>query len=263
MSIIIYHGDALSVLSQLPSNSVHAAITSPPYFQQCDYRVAGQYGLELTIEHYLAHLVWTFRELRRVLVDGAVFWVIVGDTQNNYSPVRGKGERRSRILKNRRKLQTGYREKEALQVPGLLVDAMRADGWLFRRELIWDKGSSGTIGNSDTAPLTHESVLQFGKYEKGGRPYFNCKPLKGSVLRYAPVSDLIHPCPFPMGLVDELLDASMLPGQTMIDPFAGSGTSLMSGMRRGRAIGIELNEEYCHRIKERTHSLQLNLLEVS
>lgn len=247
--LTLFNGDSLEILKQIPSNSVHTGITSPPYFNQCDYKVKGQIGLEQTIDEFLESVCAVFREVHRILVNGGVFWVIIADTQNNYSPIRGKGERRSKDYTMRRPMQQGYREKEALQIPQKLVEAMRSDGWVFRRELIWDKGSSGQIANSDTATLTHESVLQFGKWEGNDRPYLNCKPLRSSVLRYPPVSDPVHPCPFPFGLVSELLDASMQLGETMIDPFAGRGTSLYAGQQKGCAIGVELNPDFCELIR--------------
>jgi len=248
--ITLHCGDALQVLKALPSSYVNTAITSPPYFNLCDYRIEGQLGLEKTIREYLANLTAVFSEIRRILIPGSVFWVIIGDTSNNYSPIRAKGERKSPKIKMRRSLQPGYIEKEQLGIPAKLIESMRSDGWVFRRELIWDKGTSGAISNSDTAPLTHESILQFGKWTGKGRPYFNCKSMKSSVLRYAPVSDPIHPCPFPPKLIRELLDASMSPEQIMIDPFSGSGIALSVGAEKGNAIGIELNPKFCQILTE-------------
>lgn len=255
--LTLYHGDSAEMLRQIPSNSVHTAITSPPYFCQCDYKILGQIGLETTIEAFLERVCEVFREVYRVLVPGGVFWVIIADTSNNYSPVRGKGERRSDTWTMRRPMQAGFQEKESLQIPHLLVDAMRRDGWLFRRELIWDKGTSGQQANSDTAALTHESILQFGKWTDSDRPYLNCKPLRSSVLRYSPKSDKVHPCPFPLGLARELLEASMQPGETILDPFCGSGTSLAIGQQIGKAIGIDLNTDFLNRCIERLDDVPL------
>ena len=132
---------------------------------------------------------------------------------------------------------------------------------MFRRELIWDKGTSGASANSDTAPLTHESILQFCKWEGGSRPYLNCKAMRSSVLRYPAVSHQIHPCPFPAQLARELLNASQRDGETVLDPFSGSGVSLFIGQERGRAIGVELNPEFCQVIRE--HDRVSHLVEMS
>jgi len=259
--LTLHIGDALETLKQLPSNSVHTAITSPPYFNLCDYKMDRQLGLESTIASYLTNITAVFSEVRRILVNGGVFWVIISDTMNNYSPIRGKGERRSPSFTIRRSMQEGYREKEKLCIPAKLIDSMRSDGWMLRNELIWDKGASGQIANSDTAPLTHESILQFGKWEGNGRPYLNCKSLRSSVLRYPAVSHQIHPCPFPAQLARELLNASQKDGETVLDPFSGSGVSLFIGQERGRAIGVELNPEFCQVIRE--HDRVSHLVEMS
>jgi len=255
--LTLHIGDALEALKQLPSNSVQTAITSPPYFNLCNYNVTGQMGLEETIPEYLSNLTAVFSEVRRILVNGGVFWVVIGDTVNNYSPIRGKGERRSPSFTIRRPRQKGYREKEQLGIPAKLIESMRSDGWMFRRELIWDKGESGAIANSDTAPLTHESILQFCKWEGNGRPYLNCKAMRSSVLRYPAVSHQIHPCPFPAQLARELLNASQKDSETVLDPFSGSGVSLFIGQERGRAIGVELNPEFCQVIREHDRASHL------
>jgi site-specific DNA-methyltransferase (adenine-specific) len=142
-------------------------------------------------------------------------------------------------------MQAGYREKECLSIPLHLAEQMRSSGWVHRQTLIWSKNTSGEIANSDTAPCTHEYILQMGKALKPGRPYFNCKPLKSSVLHYSPTSDPIHPCPFPIELASVLIEASSEPRQVVIDPFMGSGTTALAAQSLDRHfIGIELNPEY-------------------
>lgn len=55
-----------------------------------------------------------------------------------------------------------------------------------------------------------------------------------------------HPCPKPLPLMRELVELFTDPGETILDPFAGSGTTLVAAKQLGRkAIGIELNEEWC------------------
>lgn len=242
----IYGGDALAILKTLPSDSVHAVVTSPVYYQLCDYDHPGQYGLESSIPAYLETQVKVFAEVNRLLVEGGCCWVIIGDTMNNYSPIRGKGQRRKSGEWNyRRSLQPGYAEKECLSIPHQFQDALRESGWRLRQTLIWDKGTSGSIENSDTAPLNHEYVFQFVKWPKGGRMQVNCTGLSGSVLRYPPASDPVHPCPLPAGLVRRLILASTELGQTVLDPFCGSGVVAVESLRQGRSVvGIELNPEF-------------------
>jgi DNA modification methylase len=241
----IYRGDTLAVMQQLPDKSVDAVVTSPPYFCACDYIHPDQYGLEPTIEEYLAKQVEVFGQVRRLLKHGGVCWIVIGDTSNNISPIRGKGERRNPTFKRRRNIQSDALEKSILGVPFKLADRLQADGWLHRNTLIWDKVTSGAIANSDTAPQTHEYVLQMARWDKRSRPMLNCKPLPQSVFRILPVSDPLHPCPFPPALADRLISAASKLGQTILDPYAGSGTTLSVAQQMGRkSIGIELNPDY-------------------
>ncbi len=76
----IIHGDALAELKKLPSDSVDCCITSPPYYQLRDYGVAGQIGLEQTVEEYIGKLVEVFREVRRVLKPDGTLWVNIADS---------------------------------------------------------------------------------------------------------------------------------------------------------------------------------------
>src|SRR2546423_1230467 len=88
----IHHGDALSILRSLPSESVHMCVTSPPYWGLRDYKVAGQLGLEAVHdcqgwatkqpcgECYICHMTEVFREVRRVLRADGTLWINEGDS---------------------------------------------------------------------------------------------------------------------------------------------------------------------------------------
>ena len=72
-------GDAQSTVGLLPSESVNFAGTSPPYFQQRDYEVAGQIGREKSIRDYLERLWSAFDEVKRVLKPDGTCFVNLGD----------------------------------------------------------------------------------------------------------------------------------------------------------------------------------------
>ncbi|MFH2075525.1 MAG: DNA methyltransferase, partial [Pseudomonadota bacterium] len=72
---ILYCGDALETLRQLPDGSVQCCVTSPPYWGLRDYGVNGQLGLESTPEAYVAKMVEVFREVRRVLRQDGTLWL--------------------------------------------------------------------------------------------------------------------------------------------------------------------------------------------
>lgn len=252
---MIINGDAIESLKTLPGNSVHVCITSPPYFGLCDYKIDGQYGHEQSLSEYLLTMTAVFAEVRRVLVEGGCCWIVIGDSSNNYSAIRGKGERKSSTATKRRSLQREQVEKSILNVPIKLGMQLEADGWVYRNNIIWDKGSCGAIAKSDSPPQTHEYILQLGKWSAGGRPMLNCKPFKSSVISCQPVSDPVHPCPFPPLIPEILIKHCTEPGQTVLDPFAGTGTTLLAAKRLSReAIGIDLNPEYCTIAERRLQS---------
>ena len=78
--ITIHTGDILQIIETFPDNSIHCVITSPPYWGLRDYGVAGQIGLEPTIEEYVAKMVAVFREVRRVLRPDGTLWLNLGDS---------------------------------------------------------------------------------------------------------------------------------------------------------------------------------------
>ena len=89
----IINRDALYALRELPSESVHCAVTSPPYYALRDYGLTMQIGREDTPEEYIERLTEVFRELRRVLRPDGTLWLNIADT---YCGTGSKGGRLSR-----------------------------------------------------------------------------------------------------------------------------------------------------------------------
>ena len=83
MSIRVIIGDVREKLAELPDESVHCVVTSPPYFGLRDYGVAGQIGLEPTPAEFVAVMVEVFREVRRVLRKDGTLWLNLGDSYAN------------------------------------------------------------------------------------------------------------------------------------------------------------------------------------
>jgi DNA modification methylase len=89
VTVRILTGHVLDRLAELPAESVHCVVTSPPYFGLRDYGIApqvwggdawrGSLGLEPTPALYIEHLVAVFREVRRVLRKDGTLWVNIGD----------------------------------------------------------------------------------------------------------------------------------------------------------------------------------------
>ncbi len=118
-------------------------------------------------------------------------------------------------------------------------------GWDLRADLIWDRRRSMTFNARMWAP-SEERVLWF---VKPGAPWVWNQP-KGedlfSVWRVNITQNKPHPCSYPDALPRRGITATTNPGDVVLDPFMGSGTTLVAARDEGRrAIGIEIEERYC------------------
>lgn len=232
----VRQGDSLEILSNLSAELFDGAVFSPPYFNMLDYGFESQHGLEPTLHGYLGMQAQILTELYRVMRDGSTAFVIIGDTKNNYSPVRSHAQMKERGVNDwhhRRSLVPGYREKELLQIPYHYAQVARSVGFCHVAEPQWDKGFARSKTN-------HESILRLAKSPGNGRPRWDARDLSRSVLSYPPARHPDHPCPLPAGLCTELL--SVFPPQSrIIDPYCGTGAVLDAAIALGHlAFGIDL-----------------------
>jgi len=187
-------GDALTLLSQIPSDSVNCVVTSPPYYGLRNYAVAGQIGLEETPEAYVAKLVEVFREVRRVLTNDGTLWLNLGDSYagswGNYGGQnRGHGTQRSitkgssatvnpeaygiGIPANAR--VPGCKSKDLIGIPWMTAFALRADGWYLRSDIIWAKPNPMPESVTDRPTKAHEYVLLLSK---NARYFYDAEAVK-------------------------------------------------------------------------------------
>ena len=106
MAVRILRGDCRAVLATLPDTSVQCCVTSPPYFGLRDYGVAGQIGLEPTLEEYIGEMVAVFREVRRVLRGDGVVFLNLGDSY--FGGGGGGGSKGSKQQTNKGALIPGH-----------------------------------------------------------------------------------------------------------------------------------------------------------
>lgn len=121
-------------------------------------------------------------------------------------------------------------------------------------ELIWDKGTIGMGDLSSPWGPQHENIT-FATYElskanrEKGYGNLSARLRKGSVIRSVrPISGRVqnHPTEKPVDILRQLIESSSVMGETVYDPFAGSGSTLVAAALEGRnAIGVEFEERYC------------------
>jgi DNA modification methylase len=145
----VHLGDAEQVLRGMRSGSVHAIVTSSPYYRLRNYLTKGQIGQEDTPDEYAARLVRVFREARRVLRDDGSLWLNLGDTYaQNRIPEGRTGE---------------IKRKDIIGVPWLVAFALRADGWFLRSECIWQKPNATPESVADRPSRSHEHLFLLTK----------------------------------------------------------------------------------------------------
>lgn len=265
-------GDAVTRLRELPEGCVQTCVTSPPYWGLRDYGHAWQLGLEATPEAYVAALVDVFREVRRVLRDDGTIWVNLGDS---YAGSRGAQSRehagkhapnvsalkaaqiRTGLLRT-----PGLKPKDLVGIPWLVAFALRADGWYLRSDIIWAKRNPMPESVTDRPTKAHEYIFLLAK---SARYYYDaaairepCSARKDGANKRTVWSVATHPfagahfATFPPALITPCILAGCPVGGTVLDPFAGIGTTGMVALRHGRSfIGCELNPAYALMAKDR------------
>jgi DNA modification methylase len=150
----IHVGDARSVLSTMPSESVHCAVTSPPYWSLRDYGVDGQIGLEETVDEWIRSLVAVFDQVHRVLRNDGTFWLNCGDAYAGSYGAQGRqgktGQLAGRAACFERQIAAGHKS---------LQDA----GWWVRDEIVWHKPCPMPEICRDRTTVAHEFLFLLTK----------------------------------------------------------------------------------------------------
>lgn len=173
-------GDALEVLREMESESVHCVVTSPPYWGLRDYGVEGQMGLEETPDQFLDGMTAVFEEVRRVLRREGTLWLNIGDSYCTKQRGSDEGWDKSRLTNPgtvqkmqsaalRPKLppsQIGMKAKDLIGMPWMLAFALRAAGWYLRSEIIWHKPNPMPESISDRPTKAHEQIFLLARRER-------------------------------------------------------------------------------------------------
>ena len=252
----VLHADVLAGLHELESASVNCIVTSPPYYWQRDYEVEGQIGHEPTINGYIDALVDTFTAAKRVMADDGLLFLNLGDT---YYSAKGRahgedkkhaGRQISRnVLRAVDGPGLGLPRKSLIGIPWRAALALQKVGWTLRSAIIWHRPGSIPEANSLDRPWrSYEHIFMFAKQPKY---WFNRGELglEEDVwqLNSRPENPGSHFAPYPVELVDRCLAIGCKPDGTVLDPFVGSGTTMIAALRRGLgAVGIDLKRKYCN-----------------
>lgn len=176
MSVRLLVGDCRARLRELPDNSVHTCVTSPPYFGLRDYGVDGQIGLEDTPAAFVAQMVEVFREVRRVLRDDGTLWLNLGDSYNAGRNGGHAGGAKQASLARHDGIERsganvpGLKPKDLIGIPWRVAFALQTDGWYLRQDIIWSKPNPMPESVRDRCTKAHEYLFLLSK---GPRYYFD------------------------------------------------------------------------------------------
>lgn len=258
----LIHADAKAALAQLADESVQCVVTSPPYFNQRDYGVVGQLGLEVSPAEYIKNLADVFDELlHRVLKRDGVVWVNLDDTyadENKGGAPTGfvyDTAYATSVTMSAAKLilPEGTKKKDLVGIPWMFAFEMRSRGWWLRSCVIWSKSSSTPEGTTDRPVNVHEYIFMFSKadvYKFNNQDWLNEDPMKRKLrsvwnIDLVPTGDSGHIAAFPEELPRTCILASTDENDVVLDVFNGSGASGAAALMCNREyIGFDLNEEY-------------------
>ena len=226
-------------MSEIPDDSVHLMVTSPPY------NAKKEYDEDLSLAEYRELLYAVFAETYRKLVTGGRACINIANLGR----------------------------KPYIPLHSYIIEDMLAIGYHMRGEIIWDKassaGSSTAWGSwlSAANPVlrdVHEYILVFSKdsfaRKREGKENSISKAdfleWTKSVWTFPAVSAkrIGHPAPFPEELPHRLIQLYTFVGDVVLDPFCGSGTTCLSALKSGRHyIGYDIEKEYIALANERIH----------
>jgi len=224
-------------MEELPDNSVHLMVTSPPY------NVGKDYDENLTLQEYRQFLKQIWKEVYRTLVPGGRACINIANLGR----------------------------KPYIPLHAFIVEDMLELDFLMRGEIIWNKASSASPSTawgtwlSAANPVLrdiHEYILVFSKeaFNRKKLPRKVSTITKEQFLEFTKsvwtfpaesARKVGHPAPFPIELPYRLIQFYTFRDEVILDPFCGSGSTCIAAIKAGRHyIGYDTEEEYV-RLAER------------
>ena len=272
--IAILAGDSREILPTLDAESIQCCVTSPPYWGLRDYDHPAQIGTEPSPEGYVDNLVSIFREVRRVLRKDGTFWLNVGDGYarnggtGNCGPNAKVGNTKKLIQKRNCKVPDcwGLKDRDLMGLPWRVAFALQMDGWILRSRIVWIKKTAMPESVKNRPTNATEEIFLFAK---SSEYFYDCNAVREESdanlrnhWRLGPdVSGSGHPAAFPRELARRCILLGTRRGDTVLDPFGGSGTTAAVACELDRkAVLIELNEEFARLSKSRINGVQKMLV---
>jgi DNA modification methylase len=257
----IINGDSRQ-MAELADNSVHLAITSPPYWQLKDYGTNNQIGFHDSYENYINNLNLVWKECYRTLHNGCRLCVNIGDQFAR---------------------AVYYGRYKVIPIREEIIKFCEVIGFDYMGAIIWQKvTTSNTTGGgvqmgsypyprNGILKLDYEFILIFKKLGDAPKPSKEQKELSimtaeewntnfAGHWNFAGARQDGHIAMFPEELPKRLIKMFSFIGETVLDPFAGSGTTALAAKNLERnSVGFEINPEFIPFIKTKLEVHQTDL----
>ena len=241
-------------MNLLPDRSVHLVITSPPYWQLKDYGTDAQIGFHESYESYINNLNLVWSECERVLYPGCRLCVNIGDqfARSVY-----------------------YGRYKVIPIRTEIIKFCETIGFDYMGAIIWQKvtttnttGGASIMGSfpyprNGILKLDYEFILIFKKQGEAPRPTREQKELSAMTKEewntyfsghwnFGGAKQDGHIAMFPEELPRRLIKMFAFQGDTVLDPFMGSGTTNLAARNLGRhSVGYEINPEFVEIAKQK------------
>lgn len=257
----IYIGDSRK-MSKIADKSIHLIITSPPYWQLKDYGTDNQIGYNDTYEEYINYLNLVWKDCYRVLHEGCRLCINIGDqfARSVY-----------------------YGRYKVIPIRDEIIRFCETVGFDYMGSIIWQKvttcnttGGASIMGSypyprNGIVKLDYEYILLFKK--RGNGPKVSKEIKEKSIMTNEEWKEYFnghwyftgakqdkHIAMFPEELPRRLIKMFSFYGETVLDPFTGSGTTSLAAANLGRnSIGYEINSSFAKIIEDKI--LSANTLE--
>lgn len=251
---VVIQGDCVEETKKFPSDSIELVCSDPPFNIDFSYDV---YEDKKSADEYLR---WTYDwgcEMKRVLKPSGTFWLAIGDAFASELDVLF------------RKKLGFHRRNWVIWSYSFGVNCKRKFTPSHTHLFYYVKDPKNFTFNAEAIKVPSARMAYGDKRAKvGGRLPDDTWVLQPKYLEgeFGPDKDtwlvsrvcgtfnerVNHPCQMPLAILERIVKVSSNPGDTVLDPFAGSGTTLVAAKKFGRKfIGVELSENYCQVIKER------------
>jgi len=246
----VFYGNCLDIMPKLEKESIHLVVTSPPYSSKKEY---GKYEDNVSFEEYYDFMLKVFDNLYRLLVDGGrvafniPFYLPAGNSKYFAPTIYNEFAVKSGL--ELRDVIVWIKAKEDIESENDIISLGKTNwgSWMSASNpcqrslseliMIWNKGSP-YLKSDIKSDMTKEEFMKWTK--------------NTWYIKAASKKENDHPAPFPVEIPKRLIKLYSFPLNTVLDPFLGSGTTLLACRETNRnGIGIELDEKWKNTIENK------------